>query len=572
MKPKRILYEATKYKNVKELLEFSTKKYADNTAFIIKEKEDKNINYKKITFKEFKDNMNSLGTELINLGFKDKKIAVIGKNSYEWALVFFTVLNGVGVIVPLDKGLPEEEIENSLKRSHADCVFFEIEYTEFMKKIMNNQNTNIKKFVCMDNNLADTPFVPLSSLLADGKKLVTEGNKEYIDAIIDEEKMAALIFTSGTTSIAKGVMLCHKNYVSNIYGLCSVYELYPETDVNMAFLPFHHTLGLIGILFMLGNGITSVFCDGLRHIQTNLIEYKVSVFVGVPLILESMYKKIMTEIEKQGKTNLIKIMGKVCSILLVFGIDIRRKVFKQILDNLGGHIRLVINGAAAIDKNTVTGFRNFGVVSAQGYGLTETSPVVTLENIKSMRYGSCGPALPDVEIKVDNPNQEGIGEILVKGPNVMLGYYENKEATDDVLKDGWFYSGDLGYIDKDGYLFITGRKKNVIVLKNGKNIYPEEVEILISALPYVAENMVFGKPKEDDYVLSAKIVYDKEYAKNQFGEVSEDELKELIWQDIKNINKILPNYKHVKNVIVTSEPMIKTTTSKVKRHEETKNM
>ncbi|MCL2860141.1 MAG: AMP-binding protein [Oscillospiraceae bacterium] len=571
MKPKKILYKATKFKNVKELLEFSTKKYADNTAFIIKEKKDKNINYKKITFKKFKENMDNLGTALIHLGFKDKKIAVIGKNSYEWALTFFTVLNGVGIIVPLDKGLPEEEIENSLKISHADCIFFESEYSDFMKKIMNNQNTSVKNFICMDS-VNDTPFLSLSSLLNDGKKLINDGNREYIDAIIDEEKFASLIFTSGTTSLSKGVMLCHKNYTSNIYGLSSIYELYPETDINMAFLPFHHTLGLIGILFMLSNGITNVFCDGLRHIQTNLVEYKVSTFVGVPLILESMYKKIMTEVEKQGKTNLIKIMGKVCSFLLIFGIDIRRKVFKEILDNLGGHLRLVINGAAAIDKNTVTGFRNFGVFSAQGYGLTETTPVAALEHIKAVRYGSCGPALLDVEIKVDNPNQDGIGEILVKGPNVMLGYFENKEATDNVLKDGWFYSGDLGYIDKDGYLFITGRMKNVIVLKNGKNIYPEEIELLISALPYIAENMVFGSPKEDDYVLSAKIVYDKEHTKNQFGEISEEELKGLIWQDIKNINKNLPNYKHIKNIIITSEPMIKTTTSKVKRHEELGNM
>ena len=263
---------------------------------------------------------------------------------------------------------------------------------------------------------------------------------------------------------------------------------------------------------------------------------------------------------------------KICNFLLKFGIDIRRKVFKEILDNLGGKLRFVISGASAIDKNVAKGFSDFGILTVQGYGLTETSPVLVAENEKAIRYGSIGFPIPNVEIKIDNPNEEGIGELIAKGPNVMLGYYEDEKATADVMKDGWFYTGDLAKIDKDGFIFITGRKKNVLVLKNGKNVYPEELELLLNNLPYVAESMVFGLEKDDDLVVSAKIVYDENYVKEKYRNIGEEELKNIIWNDIKNINKGLPTYKYIKNLIITSEPMVKTTTAKVKRHEEIKRM
>ncbi len=283
-----------------------------------------------------------------------------------------------------------------------------------------------------------------------------------------------------------------------------------------------------------------------------------------------MYKKIMKEVEKQGKAKLIKRVIPITNFLLKFGIDIRRKVFKDIINQLGGNIRFVVSGASAIDKNVAKGFNDFGILTVQGYGLTETSPVLTAENEKCIRYGSIGYPLANVEVKIDKPNNEGIGEIIAKGPNVMLGYYENEEATKEVLKDGWFYTGDLGYQDKDGYIFIAGRKKNVIVLKNGKNVYPEELEILVSNLPYVEENMVFGLPKDDDLVVCAKIVYNKEYLEE--NNLSKEEMEKVIWKDIKQINQNLPNYQHIKNIIVTDEPMIKTTTAKVKRFEEIKKI
>jgi long-chain acyl-CoA synthetase len=328
--------------------------------------------------------------------------------------------------------------------------------------------------------------------------------------------------------------------------------------------------GSTALLMFLSRGAKNVFCDGLRHIQENLKEYKVSVFVCVPLLLEGIYKKIMAQVEKQGKTKLIKFARKLSRFLLKFRIDIRRKLFKQILDELGGNIRFVVSGAAALDKEVASALNDFGILAVQGYGLTETSPVASAENEYGLRNGSIGHPLPGIEIEIDNPNEEGIGELKIKGPNVMLGYYEMEEETNKVLKDGWFYTGDLGYKDKDGFVFITGRQKNVIVLKNGKNIYPEEIEALIVKQPYVSEVMAFGKEKDDDLVLSVKIVYNEDYVKQNYPDLSEEEFRKIVWNDIKDINKTLPQYKYIKNLILTNEPMVKTTTAKIKRFEEIK--
>ena len=414
-------------------------------------------------------------------------------------------------------------------------------------------------------------FTSIKELIEEGKKLLEEGNKEFLESKIDAEVMGILLFTSGTTSASKAVMLSHKNITTNIYQL-TLSEDIRSTDVNMAFLPFHHTFGSTGILLFLSHGSTNVFCDGLRYIQKNLVEYKVSTFVCVPLLIESIYKKIIQEVEKTGMTKKVNFGIKLSRFLLKFKIDIRRKIFKEIIGKLGGGIRSVISGASSLDPKVAQGFRDFGIEVYQGYGLTETAPVVLAESPKATKMGSVGLPMPEMEVKIDNPNEEGIGEIIASGDNVMLGYYENEEETNKVLKDGWFYTGDLGYQDKDGFFFITGRKKNVIVLKNGKNVYPEELEILIGNLPYVAECMVFGKEKKDDLVVSAKIVYNKEYMKEKHSDKSQEEIEAMVWEDIKEINNTIPTYKHIKNIIVTDEEMIKTTTAKVKRFEEIKKI
>lgn len=570
MNKKRVLYQAKEYKDIRELVNETVKTYPDNIAFIIKEKQGEKITYKNITYKMLKEDIDALGTALIDLGLRDKKIAIIANNRYEWCIGYLATLCGVGIVVPLDKSLPAGEIESLLQRSYADAVIFENKYSEIMENIKQNSTNNVEYYICMDN-AENKEHISLNDLLAKGKALLTTKDTRFKDAIIDPEKMNIILFTSGTTSASKAVMLSQKNIVSNIHALNSIIKVEP-TDRNLAFLPLHHTFGSTGLLFFISNGVSNVFCDGLKYIQKNLQEYKVTIFVCVPLLLEAMDKRILKEIDKQGKTKLIKIVTKISNFLLKFGIDIRRKVFKDIINNLGG-LRMAVSGAAGIDKNVVENFTNFGIETVQGYGLTETAPVITAENDENIRYGSVGFPLKNVEIEIFEPNEQGIGEVIAKGPNVMLGYFENEEATKEVLIDGWFHTGDLGYVDKDGFLFITGRKKNVIVMKNGKNIYPEELEALITTLPYVAENMVFGIPtRDDDLDLAAKIVYNKEYVEETFGEISKEELQEKIWQDIKKINKTMPLYKYIREIIVTDEPMIKTTTQKVKRFEEIKKI
>ncbi len=565
-KPHSKLYEKTKFSNIREVIKSGIDKYSDSIAFTLKHKEGKNVTYRDITYKELEQEINNLGAGLLKLGLKNKKIAIIGPNSYEWALTYISILFGVGIAVPLDKGLPNQEIEDSIIRSESEVIVFDEKYIDIIKEIKLKKSSNLKEFICMQD-VDDVEFNTLSKVKELGKKEISIGNREFFDLEIDNEKANIIIFTSGTTSLSKAVMLSQKNIASDINSMNAAEKLY-NTDVNMQMLPFHHTFSSTGIILMLNNGVKTVFCDGLRHIQENMKEYKVSVFVCVPLILEAMHKKVMAAVKKQGKEKKVEFAKKLSKFLLKFGIDIRKKIFNEILQNFGGHMRFVVSGAAAIDRTVCEDFNSWGILTIQGYGLTETSPVVSAENAKFIRYGSVGIPLEDVEIEVYEPNEKGIGELIVRGPNVMVGYYKNEEATKEALVDGWYHTGDLGYKDKDGYIFITGRKKNVIVLKNGKNIFPEEQEELVDNLPYVTESLVFGYPKDDDLVVSAKIVYNEDYVKNFMNNITEEELKEKVWNDIKEINNTVPKYKHIKKFILTKEPMIKTTTQKVKRFEE----
>ena len=554
----------TEYENIREIMDAAYEKYPDNIAFTIKNPDK---TYRDITYKELEGIIKGFGQGLIDKGYKDKRISIIGKNRYEWIVTYLAVLNGVGVAVPLDKGLTEEEIETSLIKSKADAIVYEKKYEETLVKLMNSGKTNLKELICMDD---DTTYSKMSEIIEAGKKAIEGGAREYLDAKIDNSVMSILLFTSGTTAAAKAVMLSHKNIASNIYSLMVAEDIRP-TDTNIAFLPFHHTFGSTGQILFLGWGARTVFCDGLRYVQQNLVEYKVTSFVCVPLLIESIYKKVWEKIRKTGQEKKVKFGLKISKFLLKFGIDVRRKIFKEIIDQLGG-LRCVVSGASPLDPEVCDGLLDFGMPAVQGYGLTECSPVLAAENIKVHRKGSTGFEMPNVEIEIFEPNEEGIGELIARGPNIMLGYYEDEEETNKVIVDGWFHTGDLAYRDKDGFIFITGRKKNVIVLKNGKNVYPEEIESLILNLPYVSEVMVFGNPKDDDLVVSAKIVYNKDYRKSNWKDLTDEQVKDMVWDDIKEINKKMPTYKHVKNIIVTDEEMIKTTTVKVKRQEEMKKI
>ena len=569
MKKERNVQE---FKNIKEIIYNSAKKYADHIAFIIKHQEGKNKTYENITYKTFLDQINSLGTKLFNMGLKNKRIAVLGRNRYEWALGHLTNLLGGIISVPLDKDLQVDELESSLIRSKADAIFFDEKYIEKIEEIKSRNNTNLKEYICMSNLPG---YDDIHTLREEGKKLLEDGNKEYISAKINENEMNILLFTSGTTSKSKAVMLSQKNIASNVYAMQKVEGIY-DTDSNLAFLPFHHIFGSTALIVMLACGVRTSFPDGLRYVAQNLKEYEVSVFVGVPLLVEAIYNKVMKEIEKQGKTKLIKAATKVSNFLLKFHIDIRRKLFKQIIDNLGGKMRFVISGGAPLDPEVQKGFNNFGIRMIQGYGLTETSPVICAENDFKTRNGSIGVPMENVTVEIVNKDENGIGELRAKGPNVMLGYYENEEETNKVLKDGWFYTGDLGYMDKDGFIFITGRQKNMIVLKNGKKVFPEEVETLVNRIDIVEECMVFGMPDENDkndVKLSVKVVYNKDEVKEKYGDISEDEIRNIIWDKIKNdVNTTVPRYKHIMNMMLTDKELIKTTTKKVKRNEEMKEI
>lgn len=562
--------EVEEVKNIKEIIYNSAKKYADNIAFIIKHQEGKNKTYENITYKGFLEQMNALGTKLYDMGLKGKRIAVLGRNRYEWVLGHIANLLGGIVSVPLDKDLQIEELENSLIRSKVDAIFFDEKYIEKIEEIKKKNSTNLKEYICMSKIEG---YNDINTLKEEGQKLLNQGNKDYITAEINENEMNILLFTSGTTSKSKAVMLSQKNIASNVYAMQKVEGIY-ENDSNLAFLPFHHIFGSTCMIMMLACGVRTAFPDGLRYVAQNLKEYEVSVFVGVPLLVEAIYNKVLKEIEKQGKTKLIKLAIKISNVLLKFHIDIRRKLFKQIIDNLGGKMRFVISGGAPLDPQIEKGFIDFGIRMVQGYGLTETSPVISAENDYKTKIGSIGVPLENVTLEIANKDEKGIGEIRVKGPNVMLGYYENEEETNKVLKDGWFYTGDLGFIDEQGFVYITGREKNMIVLKNGKKIFPEEIETLVNRIDLVEECFVFGLPDKvdkNDVKLSVKVVYNKDCVKEKYGDISEDEVRKIVWDRIKNeVNSTVPRYKHITNMILTNEEMIKTTTKKIKRNEEMK--
>lgn len=562
--------DITDFKDIKSIIYNSVEKFAKNIAFRVKEKIGKDIRYKDITYRQMLEDINNFGTGLYQKELKGKRVAIIGKNRYEWVLTYLTNLLGGIVAVPLDKELQYNELEGSLIRSKAECIVFDTKLKDIMLDIRKNGKTQLKHYICMDSNIED--FESVEQVINVGKSILEAGNTEFVDANLNENEMGVLLFTSGTTSKSKAVMLTPRNIASNIYAMLCVEDI-RSTDTNIAFLPFHHIFGSTCILVMLSAGVKTVFPDGLKYIKQNLKEYKVTLFVGVPVLVEAMYKAVTKEIEKQGKTKLIKIATKVSDTLLKCKIDIRRKLFKQVIDGLGGELRMIIEGGAAADPAISKRFNSFGILVVQGYGLTETSPVIAAENPNELRIGSVGKPMKNVTFEIANQDANGVGEIRVKGPNVMLGYYEMPDETEKVLKDGYFYTGDLGYMDKDGYVFITGRSKNMIVLKNGKKVFPEELEILVNRLELVEESMVFGLPEDEDkndVKLSVKVVYNEDTVKEKYGEITEKQIYDKIWEQIKELNKTFPNYKHIKNVILSKEELIKNSSKKVKRFEEMK--
>ena len=545
------LYKYIEITDLKDMLKKSGEKYGEKIAYKIRQENG----YKEITHNEVRKMVDGLGTKLIDMGLKDKRIAVIGENRYEWEIAYLSIVCGTGTVVPLDKSLPENELESLIERSKAEAIICSQKYVEILKK------TKLKYIISMDLEKDNDGIISQKRLISEGIQLVKSGNTSFTNAKIDNEKMSIMLFTSGTTSISKAVALSHKNICSNLMDISSILDV-NSSDVFLSFLPLHHVFECtVGFLFSLYVGAETVFCDGIRHIPENLAEYKVSVMASVPAIYERLFKIIKKHLGKQGKVEQIledEEKYKDSSM------EKKKEVFKEIHDLLGGNIKLFISGAASLEPSIEEKFRRLGFNMVQGYGLTETSPVVAIGNKKYHKTGSIGKCVPSDEVKLLDINKDGIGELAVKGPNVMLEYYENKEATEKVLKDGWFQTGDLARIDEEGYIFICGRKKSVIVLKNGKNIFPEEMETLINKEDGVEESFIFGKPiskDPNDIKIFVKIVYNKE----NFEAKTETEIKEYFNEKIKSINKTMPHYKAIRGIIISDKPLIKTTTNKIKR-------
>lgn len=564
------IHEFEKFIDLKDMLNKSVEKFGDRPAYVFKTEEVGK--FREVTYNDLKNDVDSLGTALINLGLKDKRIAVIGDNRYEWGVSYLAVSNGTGIVVPLDKALPNNEIESLIIRSGVEAIFYTNKYDEIINELKSKKNTDLKYFISMDLEESKDGVISFSKLIEKGREQLDNGDKKFLDAEINPDAMGIMLFTSGTTSQSKAVMLSHKNIVSNLMDIAATIKV-DENDRFLSFLPLHHTFECtVGFLYPISKGSSIAFCEGIRHIADNIKEYDVTVMISVPVLYEGMCKKVMKAIEKQGKLKKVNMGIKISNTLLKIGLDVRNKLFKEIHENLGGKLRLLVAGGAALDPETEKIFNELGITMYQGYGLTETSPVIAAEDDKFRKIGSIGKAFPSLDVKIEAENEDGIGELLVKGPTVMLGYYQNEEATKETIdEDGWLHTGDLVKIDKDGYIFITGRKKYVIVLKNGKNIYPEELEILINKIAGVSESFVYGKPEDDgDYKISAKIVYDKDIMRDVYGIEDKQEIKNKLWQEIKNINKTMPTYKYIKDIIITDEELIKTTTRKIKRHEEMK--
>lgn len=558
------LYETIEISDLKDMLNKTKKIYGEKPAYKIKQEEGK---YKIITHKQVREMVDALGTALIDLGLKNKRIAVIGENRYEWEIAYLSIVCGTGIVVPLDKALPENELESLIERSEIEAIFYSKKYEDILTKIKYNENNKLKHLISMNNTKNTDGIYSQVELINKGKKLLKNGNRSFIDAKINNKEMSIMLFTSGTTSQSKVVALSHKNICSNLMDIGSILDVTTE-DTLLSILPIHHVFECtVGFLFSLYKGAQTVFCDGIRHVVENLNEYNVTVMACVPGIYERIFEMIKKQLDKQGKLEeIIQKEEKLKNATM----QERKKAFKDIHDMLGGKIKLFISGAASLDPKIEEKYRLLGINLVQGYGLTETSPVVAVGTNKEHKIGSIGKAVPSDEVKLVDVNQDGIGELVVKGPNVALGYYNNEKATRESFDGEWLHTGDLAKIDDEGYIFICGRKKSVIVLKNGKNIFPEEMENLVNKIEGVKESFIFGKQQSEDkenIKINVKIVYDKDIMKNVYNAKTEAEIKKALLDKIKEINAQIPKYKAIRGMYITEEPLIKTTTNKIKRQD-----
>lgn len=559
-------YQFRYIEDLKDMLDTSAQLFSEDPAYMVKDVPGGE--YRSITYAELKRDVDALGTKLIELGLKNKKIAVIGENSYKWVVTYMATVNGTGVIVPLDRELPAKELKHLIERAGVSAIVYSKKLTKNVTEALDGVE-GIEYRISMAETEHTDGVLSFDQLIREGSQLAEQGDRSFVNAKIDREAMCTLIFTSGTTGLAKGVMLSHKNISSNVYNM-SKYVKIRKPGRGLSVLPMHHTFEMTcHVCTAMYQGMCIVICEGLKHIQKNMQESHATVMLGVPLVFETMHKRVFKQVEKSGKLEAFKKLIAASKALKLYNKPkIVKKMFEQLHNSIGDEMSLFIAGGAAIDPKVIRDYEAMGVPMIQGYGMTENAPIIAVNRDCYSKADSVGKPMPETDVKIIDPDEDGVGEIICKGPSVMIGYYDNPEETAKVLRDGWLYTGDYGRMDDEGFLYICGRKKNVIVTKNGKNIFPEEVEFYLLKSPYIEEVIVSGieDEKSGDTIVTAEIFPSYNAINNEIGELSEDGLRDFIKVAVDEANEQMPLYKRVRRFTLRDEEFEKTTTKKIKRN------
>ena len=560
------LYEMREITDLRDMIRSSAELFSDDPAFLVKEVPAGE--YVPITYRTLRSDIDCLGTYFAKAGLKGKKIAIIGENSYQWVVAYLAAVNGMSIAVPLEKELPSHEIHNLMVRAEVDAILFSAKAEDRTLDALEGID-GVDLRIRMNGVSVDPEVKNWETVMEEGRNALLDGCHQYLDVEIDPDAMCALLFTSGTTGTSKGVMLSHRNIAANVYNM-SKYVKIRRPGVGLSVLPMHHTYELTCHVFTgLYQGMAIAICQGLRYVQQNLKESKATVLVGVPAVFEMMHKKVWKQAESTGAAGKMTFMMNLARKTRMFNnIKRMRKVFEPIHSAIGNHMELFIAGGAAINPQVIRDYEALGIPMIQGYGMTENAPIIAVNRDYYSKAESVGPPMPGTEVRIFQPDEEGVGEIICKGPSVMLGYYKDPEATAEVLKDGWLYTGDFGRFDEEGFLYICGRKKNVIVTKNGKNIFPEEIEYLLLEQPYIEEVIVYGvlEKKSGDTIVTAEVYPNFDAIHEKFGkELSQEKIHDIIKENVEAVNDKMTNYKRVKRIKLREIEFEKTTTRKIKR-------
>ena len=548
--------------SVKDLVYTNAERFGDKPLYIYLQNKEQ-ITY---TYNEHKEIFDAFGTALFELGLNDKKVALCSDQHPHWVASFLSVIAAGGVIVPLDRELLPEQLAGFINITESEAVILSVRELKLLSGCLSDMPT-VKRIIIIGpydipEDINDDRIVSFNELVEKGKALIANGDTRFLDFQRNGKDLSCILFTSGTTGTSKGVMLSEYNLMFSVVQ-CSRMVANDENDVFVSVLPIHHTFALTtNHLAMSYIGGTTFMNDSLKHTFKNITETKPTCLILVPLFLETMDKKIWDNIRKQGKEKQVRALMKMSNGMRHAGIDMRKTLFEKILNSFGGNLKHVIVGGAPLDPEIIRDFDAFGITVVEGYGITECCPLISVNPYNCRKFGSAGLVADGLEAKIDEPNEAGEGEILVRGGNVFMGYYKNEEATKDAFtEDGWFRTGDIGYIDKDNFVYITGRKKNVIIASNGKNVYPEELEEYLNKCGIIKEAVVIGRNSDEGVVITALIYPDKDVC----GDIDENELYEKIFSEINLINKGLPTFKHITAIEIRDSEFEKTTTRKIKR-------